>query len=199
MRYDSGMTFESQLTGVLIHPDGSHLDLGVLGEDEVRLANLKREYQKLKRDIPVGLGFAGFVAAVLSGHPLFGLVTVGLVTTAGANYVAADWLASSSNHLNAFRYHDSGTGTTVASVAQTALVAPAGHARVEGVQTNPAANQVRSVATVSYSSSLTITEWGLFSAATGGTMWDRKVFGGKSVTDGAKITFSYLLTVNAGG
>lgn len=197
----SGLSFASELRGVMIHPDGSHLDLGILGADEIRWSRWRQAYEDLKRGrhLPLGMGFAAFLAASLSGHPLYGLFTMGLVTTAGANYVAADWLAASANRINAFKYHDSGTGTTAATVAQTALITPTGLARVEGVQTNPSAGQMRSLATITYSSPYAVTEWGLFSAATVGTMWDRKVFGAKNVVATGTIAFSYLLTVYSGG
>ncbi len=193
------LEMESVLTGTLIHPDGSHRDLGVMGSDTLHLRRWEEEYRKLRPYLPLGMTFTAFLGACLSGHPLWGVAAMGIVTTAGVNYLAADWLTTSSNHISDFRYHDSGTGTTPAAVSQTALVSPVGHARVEGVQSNPAANQVRSVATVTYSGAAAVTEWGLFSASSGGTLWDRKVFSVKSVVEGSQITFNYVLRVNAGG
>jgi len=185
----------------MIHPDGSHLDLGILGADEVNVPKWRRVYDELRRGrhLPLGMGFAAFLAASLAGHPMYGLLSAGLVTAVGANYMAADWLAASTAHIQDFKYHDSGTGTTAASAANTALVTPTGLARVAGTQTNPTANQVRSVATITYNSSFGVAEWGLFSAATSGTLWDRKVFGVKNVLATGTIEFAYLMTVNSGG
>jgi hypothetical protein len=45
------------------------------------------------------------------------------------------------------------------------LTAPAGTARVAGAQSNPSANVYKTVSTISFSSSLTITEWALSSSA----------------------------------
>lgn len=123
----------------------------------------------------------------------------GVVTTAGVNYMAADFLAASTNRINAFKYHDSGTGITAEATSQTALVTPSGVARVAGTDTNPTANQYRSVATITYASALAITEWGLFSASTVGTMWDRRLFSAINVANGDSIQFTYTLTINAGG
>jgi len=114
-------------------------------------------------------------------------------------YMAADFLAASANRINAFNWHDCGTGTTAENVSQTALVTPYGGARQSGTQSNPAANQYRSVATLWFSSTLSIGEFGLFSAATAGTLWDRRLVAPTiGVNDGDSIQFTYTLTVNAG-
>jgi len=123
----------------------------------------------------------------------------GIVTTAAVNYLAADFLAASSNRINAFKYHDCGTGTTAAAIGDTGLVTPAGVTRVAGTDTNPSAGQYRSVATISFTGNAAITEWGLFSASTSGTLWDRRVFSAINVADGDSIAFTYTVTCTAGG
>lgn len=124
----------------------------------------------------------------------------GLVTTAGVTYMATDFAAGlASPRISAFNYHDCGTGTTAAAVGDTALGSAAGTARVAGTQSNPASGQYKTVATISFTSSLAITEWGLFSASASGTLWDRRVFSAINVASGDSIQFSYTLTVNAGG
>jgi hypothetical protein len=56
------------------------------------------------------------------------------------------------------------------------------------------------VGAISYTSSLAITEWGLFNqSAQGGTMWDHRVFSAINVNSGDSIQFTYTLTINAGG
>ncbi|MFN0104327.1 MAG: FtsX-like permease family protein [Bryobacteraceae bacterium] len=89
-----------------------------------------------------------------------------LVTTAGINYMAADFLSGSSARINAFNYIDCGTGTTAAVIGDTALGTAAGTARVSGTQSDPTAGQYRSVGTVAFTSTLAITEFGIFSAST---------------------------------
>lgn len=124
----------------------------------------------------------------------------GLVTTAGVNYGANDMAgAIGAADISLFNYHASGTGTTAAAIGDTALQTDSGVARVAGTQSSPTAGQARSVATMSYTSTLAITEWGLFSAVTGGTLWDRKVFTAINVVNGDSIQFTYTVTWNSGG
>lgn len=123
----------------------------------------------------------------------------GLVTTAGVVYMAAD-MAGGANDISAFNWHGSGTGTTAAAIGDTALQTPAGPARQSGTQTTPGSTNVyQTVATLAYTSTLAITEWGLFSAVTSGTLWDRKVFTAINVVNGDSIQFTYQLTITAGG
>lgn len=123
----------------------------------------------------------------------------GLVTTAGVNYLASD-MNDGGSDISAFDHHGTGIGTTAAATGDTALENTTGApSRVSGTPSNPTANQYRSVATVNYTSSLAITEWGLFSASTSGTLWDRRVFSAINVVNGDSIQFTYTLTINAGG
>jgi hypothetical protein len=123
----------------------------------------------------------------------------GVVTTAGVVYMAAD-MAGGASDINAFNWHGTGTGATAAAIGDTALQTPAGPARQSGTQTTPGSTNVyRSVATLAYTSTLAITEWGLFSAVTTGTLWDRKVFTAINVVNGDSIQFTYDLTITAGG
>lgn len=123
----------------------------------------------------------------------------GLVTTAGVNLLAADW-ANATATLKLANYHDSGTGTTAAAIGDTALQVATGNARVAGTQSNPVAGTYRTVATLSYTASAAIAEFGLFTAlAAGPTMWDHKVFAAINVLSGDSIAFTYSLTVTAGG
>lgn len=124
----------------------------------------------------------------------------GLVTTAGVNLMATDWNAAANNQvLKLANFHDNGTGTTAAAIGDTALQTPTGAARVAGTQSNPASGQYRTVATISYASSFAITEWGLFTASAGTTLWDRRVFSVINVDTTTSIEYTYTLTINAGG
>jgi len=109
----------------------------------------------------------------------------------------------------------SGTAQLINGAADTALTTPAGTARVAGTQSNPSAGQYQTVATINFTSSLAIVEWGLFSASTSGTMWDRRWFNNGNapstpatgpltpatinVTSGMGVSYTYLLQVNSGG
>lgn len=128
----------------------------------------------------------------------YGVLGHRVVTTAFVNYMVDSLQATEANWVN-FKYHDSGTGTTAEDAGDTGLVTPDGLARVEGTQVDgAAANEYRSVGTISYTSSLAITEHGLFNATTVGTLMDRTVFSAINVANGDSIQFTYTLTCTAG-
>lgn len=171
------------LSATVIKADGSQQDLGVISSrkwnHEVSLATRVRRF--------INKVFDNF------GTPM-------IVTTAGVNYMASDFASGGATPtISGFKFHASGTGSTAAAVTDTTLGTDSGVARVTGTPTNPSANQYRSVATMAYVSSLAITEWGLFSAVTSGTLWDRRVFSAINVVSGDSIQFTYTLTVNNGG
>ena len=122
----------------------------------------------------------------------------GLVTTAGVNLLAADWTNATAT-LKLANYHDSGTGTTAAAIGDTTLQTATGNARVAGVQSNPVAGQYKTVSTLPYTATAAITEWGLLTASSAGTLWDHKVFAAINVVSGDSIQYTYTLTVNSGG
>lgn len=128
---------------------------------------------------------------------VLGLVSRRVVTTAGVNAMVDAF--QNLFELENFNFHDSGTGVAVEASADTALQTPSGGARVSGTQTEPAANQYRTQATLAYTSTLAITEHGVFSAAAAGTLLDRSVFSAVNVNNGDSIQFTYTLTINAGG
>lgn len=120
-----------------------------------------------------------------------------LVTNKGADDTAKAFNGAFT--LANFNFHDCGTGTTAPAVTDTALQTPAGTARATGTQSNPATQQYQTVGTISFTSTLAITEWGLFSASTVGDMFDRATFTAINVVSGDSIQFTFLLTVNSGG
>lgn len=203
------METHGHLSATVIRADGSHrdivvskkiLDRKVLSQRLMSsLPFVSRLYYKLRGSklIPAGLTLAAF-AHYLKHHDAS---LMALVTTAGVNYMAADFLSSSVNHIAAFNYHDSGTGTTAETIANTALQTQAGPAtRATGTQSNPTSGKYQSQGTITYTSSLAITEWGLFNqAAQGGTLWDHRTFSAINVNANDSIQFTYALTVNAGG
>jgi hypothetical protein len=103
----------------------------------------------------------------------------------------------------------------VNGAGDTMLTTPAGTSRVAGTQSNPTSNVYKSVGSISFTSSLAISEWGLFSASTSGTLLDRRWFNNAGapnttatgvltantigVNNGDNISFQYALTVTTGG
>jgi hypothetical protein len=103
--------------------------------------------------------------------------------------------------------------------SDTALTAEViGLSRGTGTQSNPSPNTYKTTATVSFlgsSTPQTIVEWGLFSAATSGTLWDRRWMNTANApnttataalaaapititSQGDSINTTYTLTCNAG-
>lgn len=125
-----------------------------------------------------------------------GLICTKVVTTAGVNYLidSMQALAVAGN----FKFHGSGTGTTAEATGDTTLVTETG-SRATGTQVEGAsANIYRTVATITYSSTLAITEHGVFSASTAGTLLDRSVFAAVNVVATDSIEFTYEFTLPAG-
>ncbi|MGH7743825.1 MAG: hypothetical protein ACREQ5_03265 [Candidatus Dormibacteria bacterium] len=98
----------------------------------------------------------------------------GLVTNVGVLALANDfnWASPSGakvSTLTLANFHATGTGTTAAAASDIALQSSAGPSPVTGTQTlvSAANSQVyKTVATVAYTGTLAITEWGLHSSAT---------------------------------
>lgn len=149
-----------------------------------------------------GLGFkAQLSARYISGNQTtdLGIISTRMVTDAFGELLV-DELQGTGSNFSLFKYHDTGTGTTAESVADTTLETPTGDARVAGTQTEGASTKTyRSVATMNYTASLSITEHGIFNAASAGTLMDRSVFSVISVSSGDSIEFTYELTITTGG
>lgn len=126
----------------------------------------------------------------------YGVISRRCVTTAGVN---ALFSTSSPIGISTFNYHDSGTGTNAEAVGDTALQTAAGPARATGTKSNPSAGTYRSQATITYTATQNITEHGIFSASTSGTLWDRSQFAAIGVVNGSQIAFTYECAANAGG
>jgi hypothetical protein len=143
------------------------------------------------------LAVAGLIKLAVLFFALFGIV-FSIVTTAGVTFEAAAFAGGSA--VSNFNWHDSGTGTNAAATSDTALQTPTGIARSSGTQSTPGSTNVyQTVATITYNSTFAVTEWGLFSAASSGTLWDRRVFSAINVVNGNAIQFTYALTIPAGG
>jgi hypothetical protein len=130
----------------------------------------------------------------------FGIVGRRVVTDAGVTYMRDDFnAAAGSADITNFKFHDCGTGTVAEATTDTALGTPYGGARATGSQTTNGANVYRTIGTISFTSSLAITEHGLFSASSAGTLWDRTKFAAINVVNGDGIQFTYDLTITSGG
>ena len=128
----------------------------------------------------------------------YGLVSCRVVTTAFVNFVV-DQLQTETSAFGDFLYHDSGVGTTAENITDTDIETTDAESRAAGSQTEGAtANIYKSVGTIAYTSSLAITEHGLFNASTGVLLMDRTVFGAINVVNGNSIEFSYELTLTPG-
>jgi hypothetical protein len=130
------------------------------------------------------------------GREDYGLVSTRVVTTAGVNYLV-DAFQGTTEPEN-FKYHAMGTGNTAEAVGDTALVTEV-ESRVTGTQTEGAsANIYRTVATITATAGRAITEHGIFSASSAGTLLDRSVFSVINLSTSDSIQFTYDLTLPAG-
>jgi hypothetical protein len=128
-----------------------------------------------------------------------GILSFDSVTDAGVAFMVDAF--QNTTEIETFNQHDAGTGTGAEAVGNTTLGTPWGGARVAGTQSEPAANQYRTTATIPFTGTFAITEHGLFSAAAAGTLWDRSMFSGSTinVVNGDSIAFQYTLTLTSGG
>jgi hypothetical protein len=144
---------------------------------------------------PVGRLYATKINSDGSKEEL-GLVCTKVVTDAGVAYLV-DAMQGITEPEN-FRYHGSGTSSTAESAAQTGLVTEVGSRATGSLTEGASANIFRTVGTVTYGGSFSITEHGIFSASSAGTMLDRSVFTGIGVISGDSIQFTYDLTFPSG-
>lgn len=127
-----------------------------------------------------------------------GLVSAGKVTTAFRDF-EIDQLIAESSAYGDFKYHRVGTGSSAEANTETALVTDAG-LEATGTQVEAAADQYRSVATITGDTTETWAEHSIRNAtgATGGTMLDRSLISPTvAVVSGDQVTFTYTLTKTA--
>lgn len=166
-------------------------------------------WRGLRREgtIPLTMGFTAFLTWVLQRE--FGIhapIMFSLVTTAGIAYETQNFASQGGANVGNFIYHESGTSNTPSTIAQTDLVSPVSLARVAGVNSNPIAGSLLSVATITYSSPASIQEWGLFSGAgtglppSGNTLWDRRLVSPSQGVDvNVAVTYNYNAQATPGG
>ena len=99
----------------------------------------------------------------------YGTVAYAVVTDAGVAYIVDDFdNAAGSADVSLFNFHGIGTGSTAEAVGDTALVTESTTAlnpdstRATGTRSQPAANQYRSVGTLTADASIAAVEHGLF-------------------------------------
>jgi len=117
-----------------------------------------------------------------------------VIVTVGKNFMAA-WLAAASQATPFMNYIGLGTGTTAASASDTTLETPIG-VRVAGTissSTNTWTNQTTFAPGVSTGA---ITEAGIFSALTSGTMMARQTFPVQNKLAGDTIVFTWNITIS---
>lgn len=135
-----------------------------------------------------------------------GLLSTKVITDAGVAFLVDDWDANGQD-ISTMNYHGCGTGAVAENVTDTALGTESTTAlnpdstRATGTRSQPAANQYRTVGTLTFDGSAAITEHGILSQAAtgGGTLWDRSVFTAINVASGDSIQFTYTCTVSSGG
>lgn len=140
----------------------------------------------------------------------YGVVSRRVVTTAGVTYMRDDFNNNAgSADITLFNYHGCGVGTGNEDVSDTALGTESTTAlnpdstRATGTRSTPAANQFRTIGTLTFDADAAVTEHGIFTQAAtgGGTLWDRSKFAAINVVgaNGDSIQFTYTLTLTAGG
>lgn len=129
-----------------------------------------------------------------------------VVTTAGVNYMRDDFNAATGGaDIGNFKYHACGTGAVAEAITDTALGAECTTAlnpdstRAVGSQSGATSKTYVTVGTLTFDAGAAITEHGLFSAASAGTLWDRTVFAAINVVAADSIQFTYTLTISDGG
>ena len=135
----------------------------------------------------------------------YGVLSRRVVTNAGVAFLVDDWDDDTTDITN-MNYHGCGTDNTAENVTDTALGAESTTAlnpnstRATGTKSQPSANILQSVGTLTFDDTAAVVEHGLLSqeATGGGVLWDRSVFAAINVGSGDSIQFTYACTVNAG-
>ena len=144
-----------------------------------------------------GLSLAGTLRVVHT-RPCVGVLSdetmAQTIATVGKNWLQ-DVLQEVDAAADALKFHKSGIGVAVAAAGNTDLSTGI-YSRVTGTQAEGAsANIYQSVATIAYTGTRSITEWGIFTTSTGGSLFSRKTFAAKSVVNGDSIAFTWNLTL----
>lgn len=160
----------------------------------------------------IGHSYGALYAEVRRGDGTIvnlGLLSLRVVTTAGVNKIVACLNTSDASTATTFKYHGFGTGTTAEASGDTALVTEltteyaTNSTRPTGSQTTGGSSNIyRTVGTLTPDSggTLAITEHGVFSASSSGTLLDRSKFSAVNLdsTAGDSLQVTYDATFPAG-
>lgn len=127
----------------------------------------------------------------------YGVLGRRVVTTAYCEFMVDQHQAETSA-IGDFKYHDSGVGTTNEASSDTDIETTDSESRASGTQVEESSIIYRSVGTISYTSTLALTEHGLFNASTGVTLMDRTEFAIINVVNGDSVQYTYGITYTAG-
>ena len=117
-----------------------------------------------------------------------------VVVTVGKNFLAA-WLAASSQSTGFMPYVALGTGTAAADASDTALDTETG-SRVAGTLSSSTSTYTNQATFAPGVSTGAITEAGLFSANSGGTMFARQTFAVQNKLAGDTIVFTWNISIS---
>lgn len=135
----------------------------------------------------------------------YGLASLRVVTDAGVTYICAD-IAGGGSDSNLFKFHGFGTGTGAEAASDTALGTEltteyvTNSTRPTGSQ-SASTNTYTTVATLSPDSggTLAITEHGVFTATSAGTLLDRSKFTAVNLVAGSdSLQATYVYTMTSG-
>jgi len=150
----------------------------------------------------------GFLSAVVhnpdgSLKQDYGLVSCKVVTDAFAKRLV-DALLASANTMSQFTYHKMGAGSTSQTKTQTTLVtqqvgAQTGTDGVTAATHGATSDIYRTIGTLTAGSAYVCCEHGVFNASTGGVMLDRSTVTNIDLSIDDIVTWTYELTVTAGG
>lgn len=204
------VTFDARLHGHVYRPEWARLSaeqalkLRVLlqAKTELTAAQTQALLAELRGYVDVRALLPHFGGAVTD----FGLLSARVVTDAGVAYIVDAW--QNIVELENMKYHGFGTGTTAEAAGQTALVTEltteyvSDNTRPTGTTTEGATGNIyRTVATLSPDSggTLAITEHGVFSATSAGTLLDRSKFSAINLVAGSdSLQTTYELTLTSG-
>lgn len=118
-----------------------------------------------------------------------------VLTYGGEDWTVQRLAGSGSLSTNNGSHIGSGTGTATASKSDTALGTEVGSrsATTVSVTGSGSSAKYQAVATITYGASYAITEAGLFTASTGGTLLIRADFPAINVVSGDSIQFTFTL------
>lgn len=136
-----------------------------------------------------------------------GLAQMRIVTTVGVKYVADDFNAGGTD-VSTMKFHGLGTGATAEVVGNTTIQTELttqynpDNTRATGTQASATVSTNATYTTVgtnTVDAAAAVTEWGLLSAATAGTLFDRVTFSVVNLASGDSLQSTFVLTLNSGG